>query len=53
MKMYKSVMERVVNVSEGNKLYGSVQRVAMAFSVKLSTSALHEVSVDNNYYITL
>lgn len=43
MKMYKSVMERVVNVSEGNKLYGSVQRVAMAFSVKLSTSALHEV----------
>ena len=41
---FQSVLQKVVQMADDAKLYGSVTRVAKAFTVKLSSYALHAVS---------
>ena len=41
---FQNIQSRVVEMSEDAKVYGSVQRVAKAFTVKLSDTALESVS---------
>ena len=41
---FQDILSRVLNMSEDAKVYGSVQRVAKAFTVKLSEVALGVVS---------
>lgn len=43
---FQSVLHRVVQMADGAKVYGSVTRVAKAFTVKLSAYALHAVSTN-------
>ena len=47
---FQSVLQKVVQMADGAKLYGSVTRVAKAFTVKLSSYALHAVS-PHTYHI--
>ena len=42
-EQFQDVLSRVVNMSEDAKVYGSVQRVAKAFTIKLSEIALEAV----------
>lgn len=42
---FQSVLQQVVQMADGAKVYGSVTRVAKAFTVKLSSYALHAVSM--------
>lgn len=41
---FTSILERVLKMSEDAKVYGSVQKVAKAFTVKLSEIAVETVS---------
>lgn len=41
---YQSVMSRVLQMTDDNKIYGSVQGVVKAFTVKLSSYSLESVS---------
>ena len=41
---FQSVLHRVVQMADGARVYGSVTRVAKAFTVKLSAYALNAVS---------
>ncbi len=47
---FKSVLDRVVDMAEDAKLYGSVSTVAKAFTVKLSPGALLEVRIYHDCY---
>lgn len=40
---FQDVLSKVVNMSEDAKVYGSVQRIAKAFTIKLSEIALEAV----------
>ena len=40
---FQEILSKVVNMSEDAKVYGSVQRVAKAFTIKLSEIALETV----------
>ena len=47
---FQSVLQQVVQMADGAKVYGSITRVAKAFTVKLSSYALHAVST-HTYHI--
>ena len=42
--MFESILSRVLNMTEDAKVYASVQRVAKAFTVRLSEIAIEAVS---------
>ena len=46
---FTSILNRVLEMSEDAKVYGSVQKVAKAFTVKLSEIAVETVSCKKNH----
>ena len=48
---FTNILDKVLEMSEDAKVYGSVQRIAKAFTVKLSEIAVEAVSCVNSYTI--
>lgn len=46
---FTNILDKVLEMSEDAKVYGSVQKVAKAFTVKLSEIAVETVSCASNY----
>ena len=50
---FKDIISQVVPLSDDAELHGSVERIAKAFTVKLSEHALNSVSIHYNYIIII